>query len=455
MKRVVVLGAGISGLSTAWFLKQRFKDNIELTVLEKSPHVGGWIKTIRKNGFLFELGPHSFRAAGGETTLQLIEQLSMQDQVIPAHAASRKRYFYCNQQLKQLPYNFWSGLASPFTYKLISAVLRDYFTSPKLLEDESIQSFATRRFGKIFTEEFIDPLVSGIYAGDIAALSLKSCFPKWHQWEQKYHSIIKGAFAKEKKATELPPWMNPIKQAGIYTLRDGMHRLPNALGKKLESHITFNCSATTIHCQQDKIEVTTSKGNTLQADFVFSALPPAALSGILTQNHADTAALIKVSSASVAVVCLGYKKSLLKQSGFGYLVPSKEKESVLGVIWDSSVFPEQNSHSEETRLSVMLGGIHHPDIALLSQNEIYKIALDAVKRHLGITDSPEAFHIKIAMDAIPQYNVGHSQQMQLIEEGVRKLSSQLICLGNAFGGVSINDCITNSKFIVGSLEHIS
>lgn len=445
MKHVTILGAGISGLSAAWFLKQRFKDSIELTVLEKSPRVGGWIQTIRHDGFLFELGPHSFRVAGGEATLKLLEELNLQNEVTPADVNSKRRFLYTNQQLRQLPHNIRSCLFSPFTYPLISAAVHDLTTTPVHSEDESIHSFISRRFGKKIAEQFIDPLVSGIYAGDISTLSVKSCFPKWFQWERNHGSILKGIFANKQKNQELSPWIKPLKAAGIYTLRGGMSQLPTALEKQLKAHISLNCEVKQIKCQSDKIEIINSDGSIFKSDYVISTLPPKTLKLLLTENHPEISQLINIPSASVAIVCLGYKKSVLKKKGFGYLVPSKEKEDILGVIWDSSVFPEQNNYPEETRLTVMLGGTHRPEIAFLAEEKIYQMALSAIKKHLGITALPDAFYIKTAIDAIPQYNIGYTQQLEYLKEGIQNLSSRLICLGNGFEGVSINDCVANGK----------
>ncbi len=160
MRHIVILGAGISGLSTAWFLKKRFGKEIALTIIDKSKRPGGWMQTSHTGGFLFEQGPHSCRATGaGLATLQLAEELGLQDHVVTADPASHIRYLYHNQSLQRLPTGPLSCLFSPLMKGIIPALIRDWRTPPGNQDDESIYDFFSRRFGPSIAERFADYLL--------------------------------------------------------------------------------------------------------------------------------------------------------------------------------------------------------------------------------------------------------------------------------------------------------
>lgn len=205
-RQVIILGAGVSGLSCAWSLKKKYGSSIQITILEKSSRVGGWIQTIRSNGFLFEQGPHSYRSKGtGYHTLQLIEELGLQDKVIEADSSARFRYLYLNQKLEKLPHNLMSFLTSPLTKGVIPALLSDFLRPKRAHSDESIYDYFARHLTPSLAETFVDPMISGIYAGDMRKLSLQACFPKLHNKEQEYGSLLRGLLfsSKDTPVTQL------------------------------------------------------------------------------------------------------------------------------------------------------------------------------------------------------------------------------------------------------------
>ena len=160
-----------------------------------------------------------------------------------------------------------------------------------------------------------------------------------------------------------------------------------------------------------------------------------------------------IPSCSIATVNLGYRKNLLFKKGFGYLIPSKEKEDVLGVVFDSSAFPEQNRHTEETRLTVMLGGARNPAIAAQSLNTLETAALKAVRDHLAIQTEPDAIEIEVAEKAIPQYLINHAGRLQIIEKQINAISPCLTLLGNSFYGVGVNDCIRRADLTAKQVQN--
>jgi oxygen-dependent protoporphyrinogen oxidase len=435
--RIVILGAGISGLSLAWFLQKKFGNSLHITLLEASHRSGGWIQTIDNDNFQFELGPHSCRIRGScPELLELIKDLELENELVPASKEAKKRFLFLNNKLIPFPHTLFSSLFSPLMKGVPQAIFRDLFSKRGDGSDESIYSFFTRRFGTEITERFIDPIVTGIYAGDIHSLSMQSSFPKLFQYEQQHRSVILGML-KQKKAKKES--LNGLGKQAIFSFRKGMQTLTDTLQQRLQSQISFNSKVEKIHFDQNSIEVSTSDGKLFQADHLFSTLPTWALVPLFAQHHKSLKdQLANIEYASLTIVHFGFNSLVLQQEGFGYLIPSNQKENILGVIWDSSVFPQHNKTPQETRLAVMIQGT-------LNKNEACKIAQGALKRHLGISHKPIECYVSTAPQAIPQYKIGHSEKIASIHRLAKQVSPRLNLLGSAFNGVSIGDCIANAN----------
>lgn len=442
--KIVILGAGISGLSLGWFLKKKYKDDLELIILEKNANSGGYIKTIKKGGFLFELGCRSCRTRGnGIKTLQLIEDLELENEVITAESSAQNRYIYKNQKLEMFPRGIYSFLKSPLMKGMVRALCRDFFGKSKpLVNDESIYEFMKRRFSQDFAENLFDPLTSGIYAGDISKLSLKSCFPILYDFDIRFGSVIKGMmFNKKSNENILSPFVKKLKRTSMFSFKGGMQTLTHALSAKLKDHIKYDSKIKSIKFLENGVAIQLEGEGIVMADQVFSTIPPQKVSPLIN-DHELKSALNQFSSTSIATVSFGFNMPCLKENGFGYLIPSKEKQKVLGVVFDSAVFKDQNQLPDETRLTVMIGGAHMQNFDHYKEEDFLKMALEALCKHLRISEVPDSYHVEILKNAIPQYLVGHSERLALVEA----LSPVFFkILGSSFYGVSVNDCIAISK----------
>lgn len=450
MPHYVILGAGISGLSLGWYLKQSQCEDIQITILEAGNRAGGWIRTKAENEFLFEQGPRSFRPEGpGIATLQLIEDLGLQDDIIFASKAAKRRYLYINQRLHCLPTGLLSLLSSPFCSKILKAMWKDWFAKKGVQDDESIHSFVSRRFGLEIAELFFDPLISGIYAGDINQLSMNSCFPSLQQLEQKHGSILRGALKKRKNTLFTPPLTPFVEQArhqGLFTLKHGVQSLIDALAKPLSDCIKLERAAKQLTFTQDAIHLELADGQHIYPDKLFIAIPPKKLADLITFDYPTIGTLLNsIPTASVGAINFGYHNPVLRQEGFGYLIPSREKQKLLGVVWDSSAFPQQNAHPQQTRLTAMLGGMRCRDFESHSETDLIEMALKELQTHLGIKQTPDFISVNRALNAIPQYIVGHQSIIKQIDEAFKKLSPNVHVLGNGFHGISVNDCIAKAK----------
>lgn len=426
----VILGAGITGLVQGYQLKKK-EPNAKITVMEKSHRVGGWIESRHCNGFLCEMGPRSFRPQGkGLRTLELIQELGLQSEVIKPDPAAKIRYLYEEGSLRALPYGLGSLLLSPLLPLLIKAAWRDFRVARGCREDESIFAFAERHFGVEVAERLVDPLTLGIYASDCRQLSIQACFPFLAESEQSHGSLLRAAFASKKQAEQASPWIADMQKEPFLSFKQGMETLVHALKEKLDGHIQLNSAACGLNFLPRGVEILQENKPPLFADHVYSTLSTGALSSLL-------AGIPTTSASSVAVVSLGFDKRVLKQKGFGYLVPSREKETILGMVWDSSAFPQQNNHDEQTRLTVMIDAKKPQDFV--------SIALDALKRHLHIATAPDHVECKVAFSAIPRYAIGHRQTSEEIKSAYAKQTPHLTLMGTHFHGVSINDCISSAS----------
>lgn len=429
MKHVAILGGGISGLTLAWYLQQQYGNEIQITLLEKSHRVGGWIQTLYKNDFIFELGPRSCRPHGtGAHTLTLLKELGLEEEILYPDDSAHIRYLYINQKLTPIPRNPIQWLFSPLKKGLLSALWKDWRTKPDFLKDESIYDFVSRRLGPNMAETFVDPLVSGIYAGNIRELSVGSCFPKLKEWETNSGGILRGIL-KGKKSEKT--------KGSLFTLSKGMETLPYTLAQKLKHKIRLNADVEAIKALEDKVQLILKGGELIEADYLYCAAPSAVVA-----QYFDVPV---IPSASIAVVCLGYCQQVLKQRGFGYLIPSSQNESILGAVWDSSIFPSQNLTPNQTRITVMIGGSRMKNFVDFSESDFNSVAFNALRKHLAIQTNPDVQHVHIAKNAIPQYLVGHGQKTEEIKKQIGKNSSRIRLLGSSYSGVSVNDCIAEAK----------
>lgn len=434
-KKYAVLGAGISGLTVAYLLKKK-DPTAEIKVFEASSRPGGWIDTRLIDGYLCEMGPRSLRARGkGVYTLQLIEELGIQDEVIKADPAAHIRYIYENNALQPLPHSLTSFLFSPFLPTFLKAAFKDWKVAPQKREDESIYTFAERHFGVDIAERLMDPLTLGIYASDCRTLSVQACFPDWVEREEIHGSLIKSFFSGKKAKQQLSPWVANMQKESLFTFKNGMSTLVNTLASQLQECIHYHSPVHKMQIHQNGVEVVTEH-QSFFADHVFSTLSATDLCKLLNIDCPAT------TMSSVSVVALGFDQQVIDKKGFGYLIPTKENEDILGMVWDSSAFPAQNSHPNQTRLTVMIDA--------QTPKDFKQLALDALARHLHISRQPDMMEVKVATNAIPHYSIGHMKKVNELTDKCKALSPNLTLLGTSFHGVAVNNCIAQAFFAVDS-----
>lgn len=406
-KRVIILGGGVSGLSLAWYLT-KYSEHLDIVLLEKSERLGGWVHSERVNGFLFERGPHTFRNVKSNALKELAIAIGLEKQLIFSQDVAKKRYLYLNKKLKLLP-----------KWLLLKSLLHEWKV-PCDKKEESVYEFAFRRFSQQVADLFFDPMSIGIYAGDSKQLSINACFPFFKNLEEKYGSVSKGLLKSFVK--------NIGSSAALFSFQEGVSTLIDAMKVQIKGEINYNQEVKRLRIMKDSVEVQT-EDQIWKGDHLFCALPSSAAKQLFSVLDPQMGLLLDIPVSSVSVVNVGYKSRVLPIKGFGYLVPSIEQQEVLGVMFDSEIFPQQNYYPEETRLTVMLKK---------GQNSI-ETAKKILREHLNITSSADAM---ISTDAnIPQYVVGHIDKIKRLKKHLKDNFPSCTLLGNYLEGVSVNDCI--------------
>ena len=440
--KLVIIGGGITGLSLAYFLLEK-NPSFDIIVLESEKKAGGKIWTDKVNGFLCEGGVNGF-LDNRPKTLELVSKLALTP--LRSSDNARKRFIFSEGKLHRLP----ESPAAFFISNLLSLsgrlrIIGEIFAPKGSGEDETLASFAKRRLGKEAYEKLIDPMASGIYAGDPEKMSLKSCFLKVYNLEQKYGSLIKGMLKLQKEAKKTGKKVGAGPGGVLTSFYDGMGMMINALSGILGGRLRTGTRAVSVDKQKDKYLVYLSDGSHLDAEAVVFAAPAFETSGMVKDIDKNLSTVLsEIPYPAVSVVCFGYNRERLKHplDGFGFLIPGREGRRILGTLWDSSVFPNRAPEGY-VLLRSMLGGVRMSDLALQDENKLTDIVMAELRDVMEITAQPDFVKVYTHKQGIPQYPLGHQQRLATIDKMTSNFK-RLYVTGNAYRGIGVNDCIENS-----------
>ncbi len=468
---LLVVGGGIAGLTAAYIGHQQ---GLSVLVCESARQVGGKVRSERRGDYLIECGPNSFLGSA-KTIWRLISQLNLEDQVVAGQPPG-DRFIYRNRQARRLP----KGLADLFRgdFMTLAGKLRlmaEPFQRGRAQVDDTVLAFARRRLGPEAAQYLVSPFVSGIYAGDPAALGARDSFPSLWNWEAKAGSIILGALAGafSRKPKDLEP---PVpKRRGMFSFQQGFGALPKAMAQALppgsaRTHTSISALRLTQpedlaitgispqatpehryfahgHVAAEPGHAPGDSGVQLQvfAKQVVLALPPkgaATLLHALLPQAADR--LQQVELCRVAVVHWGGPDpEHVAPQGFGLLVPPGEGLRTLGILMPSSVFAGRAPQGAFLH-SAFLGGARDPDAVDLGDETLQQLAERAEQNAFGPLrqDRPLSRDFQTVVrwrEAIPQYKVGHRQAMREVLDQVHAQLPGLTLAGNYLNGISVND----------------
>lgn len=427
---VAVVGSGISGLSVAWHLS---KKGFEVKVFEKEDLPGGNIQTVKKDGFILELGPQTILAD------KRVEEFLSGAGIEPEYASERAkiRYIYKKGRLIPLPLSPLSFLKSP----LLSLsgkirVLKEPFVAPSIKPEESIAEFVIRRLGKEFHDYIVAPFISGVYAGDTEKLSVKYAVRRVYELERNFGSLIKGAI----KLKALGPAGRLISfPGGNYTL---IERLSSELSVDTENVVLK------IRRKDDRFIIDAKNGKYEAKAVVVSA--PATSAGYLLRDISWSASqeFDQIYYAPIVVVHASVEKGSIPE-GFGFLVPRVEGKRMLGVLFSSQIFTGRSPEGKEL-LTIYLGGATDPEVVEYEDELIYSLVERELKEILRI-DKVQFLNLTRWKRAIPQYTIGYGKYLDLAKT-LEEENPGLFLTGNYLYGVSVADCIRASHDVAERVE---
>jgi oxygen-dependent protoporphyrinogen oxidase len=451
MTRIAIIGAGISGLATAHAIERLAAQRgleVSVTVLEKEPRTGGKIWSIRQEGYLCEWGPNGFLDSK-PMTLELCERLGISARLARSSDNARKRFIYSQGELHRLPENGPMFLRSNLiSWRGKLRLAGELFVPPRRdAIDETLAAFARRRLGPEALDKLIGPMVSGIFAGDPETMSLQSCFPRIRELEQEYGGLLRAMLklAKKKKA-ERKAGKEVASAAGpggvLTSFVEGIQVLTDATSIGLAGKVRTDAAVVALHPLDGGWDVELASGERLAVDLVVSAAPAHALRDLVKPLDRELAELIAgIPYAPMNVICCGYARERIARDldGFGYLIPRKEGRSILGTLWDSSIFP-QRAPEGHVLLRSMMGGATNPAAIELGDDEVLARTMGDLREIMGIKARPDFVRIFRHPQAIPQYLPGHARRLAAVAERLQAHPG-LFVTGNAFFGVGLNDCV--------------
>lgn len=430
----LIIGAGISGLTTAFHLTRA---GLRVTVLEASSRVGGAIQTLADGPWRFELGPSTV-LENNESIGRLIHDAGLDGEKLTALPSAKRRFLWKGDRLHALPGGPGGFVTTPlFPVSAKLRLLREpWIRRPAGDPEETIAQFVRRRLGQAFLDYAVGPFVSGVYAGDAERLSVRWAVPKIYALERDHGSLIRGAMARRK---------GPSPGGAMISFREGLEELPRRLAAMIRD---LGDVRTGVACERlirtgAGFRAETSAG-AFEAERIVLAVPADVAARLLDEaTGGESRPLAEIPYAAVAVVALGCRRADIAHplGGFGFLAPRKEGLRVLGCLFPSEIFPNRAPEGH-VALSAFVGGRTDPEIAGWDEDRIVSAVESDLRRALGLSGTPVFRVVRRWPRAIPQYELGHGRYLDL----ARRLETNLPGLrlgGNYLGGVSVPDCIKN------------
>jgi len=437
MTDIIVVGGGISGLATAWFLHQAGRD---VRILESGPEVGGSIRSLRQDGFLIEAGPNSTLARGGALEA-LINDLELSDELLEANRAASRRYVVKEDRPEPLP----MGPGAFLRTRLFSArgklrLLLEPFKR-RAQDEESVAGFVRRRLGQEFLDWAIDPFVSGVYAGNPEQLSARAATARVYALERDYGSLFIGALARmlRRRAS------GPTPRGRLVSFREGMQTLPRAIADAMGERVLRGSEAQSLAQGQQGWEVRTADSQHTAGQVVL-AVPAYRAAELLRPLDPDLAdPMAAMDYPPVASIALGFPAERVRHplDGFGMLIPSREGRRTLGVLFSSTLFPGRAPQGQ-VLLTAFIGGARNPGIAAEEANALTEAVMADLQPLLGLEGDPTLTRVSFWRRAIPQYTLGHLQRMARLDAALSRWPG-LHLRANWRDGISVVDCVDNAR----------
>jgi len=441
---VVIIGAGISGLAAAHFLKQAGKS---VAVIEKEDRAGGVIESEHSEGFLIERGPNS-TMGGKEPVQRLIEQAGLLEKQQYAADEAKFRYIVKKGRLVAMPTSPQSFLKTPlFSLSTKLGLLKEPFIKPSSPnKKETLAEFVERRLGREFLDYAIDPFVAGVYAGKPQTLIVKNAFKRLYDLEQEHGSLIRGAIKLAKKRKSQ---VSAGPSGRIFSFDGGMQTMTDTLAQNLGRDLFTSAGIKAIKKENTVFSIAFTqnrKEQGVQAKALLSTVPSYNLPQLaLGVNGPMMQPIEDIPYAKVVMVYFGYNKKPdnVRANGFGFLVPSLEKRQILGTLWNSTLFAGRAPQGG-LALSTFVGGSRQPELTEKDDDALKAFVQNELADLMGIAAAPDFVRIVRWQKAIPQYTEKQDQALPAMA-AIEENNPGLFIGGNFRDGISVSDCIVNAE----------
>lgn len=444
---MAVIGGGLSGLSAAWYLRQR---GVPAVVFEAGAMPGGVMNSVREGEWLRETGPNTLFESS-PAIRAFIDSLGLGSRRLEAAGAARRRYVVRAGKPVALPDSPLKFAASPLlslTDKL-NLLGEPFRGRAPAGSEESVAAFVTRRLGREFLDYIVNPFVAGVYAGDPAELSIRHAFPKLHALEQEYGSLTRGSLAR-RNASGGP-------RGSMISFPDGLAEVPRALARALGADLRLKHNVTRLVRTAAGWRVVYFCGGAQgEEDFstVICALPPDILAELRFEGvpgATDLAVLRTIAQPPVATVFLGFRREdvIHPLDGFGLLTPAVEQRRILGTLFSSTLFPGR-APAGHVALTTFVGGARQPELARVDDRALLDSVQAELAALLGVRGRPVIARVQRWPRAIPQYTVGF-QRFKDTCDRVERAAPGLFLGGTCRDGVSLANCIAAGERLAGAV----
>jgi len=454
MKRIAIIGGGISGLAAAYSLEEQRRTGaeVEYVLYEASPRLGVVLRTELIDGCVVEAGPDSF-VTEKPWAADLCRQVGLGDQLIGSNDADRKTYILTRGRLVVMPDGLMfmvptkilpTGLSPLFSWKTKLRMGQELFHPPRAVDrDESVAEFVQRHYGAEMVDRLADPLLSGVYGGEAANLSVLAVLPRFAEMERTHGSLGRAMLAARKKMSAGPRRVAPP----LFTsLKQGMQHLAETVAAKLTpSSLVTNTPVQGIQRWEGGWVVSAGTQSD-RFDAVIVALPAAAAASVLRTASSDLAAEVAaIQYSSSITVGLGYGRQV-RQSlppGFGFLVPRSEGKRLLAATFVHNKFPHR-APQDRALLRCFFAGVNAENAWPLSDDQIVGIVRNELQQILGLRAEPLFARVYKWKGAMAQYGVGHLDRLDRIER-LRQQLPGFALAGNAYRGIGVPDCVRSGR----------
>jgi oxygen-dependent protoporphyrinogen oxidase len=454
MKRIAIIGGGISGLAAAFELeeKRRLGAPLEYVLYERSSRLGGVLVTEHVEGCLVEAGPDSFLTEK-PWAADLCRRLGLEDELIGSNDAERKTYIVVNGKLVVMP----DGLMFMVPTKILPAVFsplfslrtkirmaREWFHPPRQAEqDETVAAMVERHYGAEMVDRLADPLLSGVYGGEAAELSLRAVLPRFSEMEAKHGSLGRAMLAAHKKMAQ---GSNQPRRPLFTSLKNGMQQMVDALLSRL-SPASLHAETTVQAVQPEAGGWLVSAGySSDQFDAVVVAVPAQSAAQLLHLSNPQLASdLNGVNYSSSVTLTLAYDQRVRASlpPGFGFLVPRSEGKRMLAATFVHNKFPHR-APPDRALVRCFLGGTRDERVLDLPDGDILQIARNELRQIIGLTAEPLFSRVYKWSASMAQYGVGHLERLERIER-LRAGLPGLALAGNGYRGIGVPDCVRSGS----------